>query len=79
MKKKYLDRKIDYHLEIRRNLWTAMLILAGGLATLIINPDNFIKIMLIIRKKQKLFTVMLSTAKHRKIQLYCDSSAKASE
>ena len=38
-----INRKIDNYFEIRKILWTAIIILTGGVVTLTLHIDSFIK------------------------------------
>jgi len=48
MAKENIIQEINNCIELRKNLWTAFIILTGGLISLILNVDNFIKLILII-------------------------------
>ena len=42
-----LKQKINNHMDIRKNLWTAFIILTGGIIGLALNIDSIIKIFLL--------------------------------
>lgn len=42
------NRKIDNHFELRKTLWTAFIVLTGGIAALLLNLDSNIKLFLLI-------------------------------
>ncbi|MDD3013441.1 MAG: hypothetical protein PHC34_07030 [Candidatus Gastranaerophilales bacterium] len=48
MEKVAINRKIDNYIEVRKNLWTSFIALTAGIATLLLNVDSIIKIILII-------------------------------
>ncbi len=51
-------KEIDDHINIRNNIWTGLLVIAGGTLTLVTNPDNIIKIVLIIIGAIMFFTFL---------------------
>lgn len=46
MKKAAIKEKINNHTELRKSLWVTLVVLTGGLATLALNLDSIIKIIL---------------------------------
>ncbi len=48
MAKENVIQEINNYIEIRKNLWTAFIILTGGLITLILNIHSFIELILLI-------------------------------
>lgn len=44
----YLKQRIASNIEHRKTLWTVEALLSGGLATLLTNPNSYVKIGLII-------------------------------
>ena len=51
-------KEIDDHINIRNNIWTGLLVISGGTLTLITNPDNIIKIVLIVLGLIMFFTFL---------------------
>ncbi len=45
---KSAEEKIDNYKDIRRNLWNAFIVLTGGMATILIDLNHPIKIILLI-------------------------------
>jgi hypothetical protein len=48
MELEYLKQKITNLIENKKILWTAIIVLTGGIASLIINLDSLIKIILVL-------------------------------
>lgn len=48
MTKEAIKLKIENHKDIRRNVWTAIIVLTGGLAMLVLNLDSMTKLVVFI-------------------------------
>jgi len=47
MKKSAIKEKINNHIELRKPLWTILIVLTGGLVTLAFSPDSVLKYLLL--------------------------------
>jgi hypothetical protein len=45
---KQIEEKISNYKDIRKNLWATFILLTGGIATLLIDINSFIKIILLL-------------------------------
>jgi hypothetical protein len=48
MKKEFCREKFNYYITVKNNLWTAFLVLTGGLAGLALNLDSLIKYLFLV-------------------------------
>jgi hypothetical protein len=48
MDKKWIEKEIDHQRDMKNNIWTAFIVVAGGTMTLMVSPYNNFKGFLII-------------------------------
>lgn len=64
MKKSAIKEKINNHIESRKPLWTILIVLTGGLATLAFSPDSIMKYLLLTAGGVLDIFIFLSICEH---------------